>query len=352
MYLYDWAKQKTTWLFHRKASASRPQPPPSVAMYISDMELVEGPKANDRESSFAIDVEQWSLLSGLGSEAPSLTTDGSVCQSVTSTNHSVDMAFWNDTFTIPPAAKTRNTVTTPLNRATLSGSSSIDQTTTSSQSQMENQPEPGPEIETETQTQADTHVERLAARSGLTQRTEQKPCSCVQRIVLLINELETDMSNTDDHDCSKAGGDGPLHNRRGLDSALGLHKEMLHYGQLMRQCRQCSYRAETGMLLLLLVNRLVALCANMVSTYLSAPQSPVLSHELSITVGDYEVDSDVERGAMMRELVAFQLRALHSFIISFPDSRHPPAADRVGVKNKVESLLQRLQMSSVVYPTP
>ncbi|KAF2228964.1 hypothetical protein EV356DRAFT_537619 [Viridothelium virens] len=316
------------------------------------MGIVEGTKASDGESSFAVDVEQWSLLSAFGSEAPSLTTDGSVCQSATSTNYSVDMAFWNDAFTIPPAAKTRNIVTTPQSRATLGGSSSTDPNTTSSQSQTENQPDPGPEIETETQTQANTRVERLAGGSGLTQWTEQKPCSCIQRIVLLINELETGINNMDDHDYNQAGGDGLLHNRRGLDSALGLHKETLHYGQSMRQCRQCSYRTETGLLLLLLVNRLVVLCANMVSTYLNASQSPVLSHELSITVGDYEVDSDVERGAVMREIVAFQLRALHSFIISLPDARHPPAADQIGAKNKVESLLQRLHMRSVAFPSP
>ncbi|KAK9775389.1 putative Aflatoxin regulatory protein domain-containing protein [Seiridium cardinale] len=164
----------------------------------------------------------------------------------------------------------------------------------------------------------------------------------MQRIILLINELETGVismdDDDDDGDDGRAGGNGIPQDRRGIDSALALHKETLHYGETMRQCRQCSSRTETKMLLVLLVNRLVALCANMVSVYLRDPRSPALSHEMNliITVGVYDVDSHGEGGAVLRELVAFQPRALHSFIISLLGT------DSAGAKNKVESLLRRL----------
>lgn len=154
------------------------------------------------------------------------------------------------------------------------------------------------------------------AGSDKSQILEPKSCSCLQRIVLFINELETGDNHADEileHDEKDSGSESPPA-RRTLDSAVGLHKQALHYGQAMRTCTQCAHRSETRMLLLLLVNRLVALCSDMVSLYDPATQgglattsaAPLQQSIVLITVGDYEVDSDVERYALLRELIAVQ----------------------------------------------
>lgn len=177
----------------------------------------------------------------------------------------------------------------------------------------------------------------------------------MQRIVFLINELETRLSTDDDDEEEDSG---KLHKTRDLDSALGLHNEAVRYGQSMRQCRHCLTRAEKRMLLLLLTNRLVVLCTYMVSASCDSvhagdeADAHLGEPAITITVGEYEIDSPVEGRAVLRELVAFQLRGLHSFIAPLATINEPQGSEFEAARKKVAALLQRLQRSSLVLPPP
>ncbi|KAK6080629.1 nmrA-like family protein [Seiridium cupressi] len=317
-----------------QGAARPPKGPPTqpaaaatpAGMTISDAAFIEATKPEDTES-FSVDSDMFTAFSPDSSWSEA---DGSVFQSAPTTSHGVpgiDSILWDSVHAISSNIGTGYSATTPSN----STSAALEQSL------------PAPEIVAQVST--NIHMGPPVCGPAQTPGTESKPCNCMQRILLLINELETgvismdDDDDDDDGDGGRAGENGIPQNRRGIDSALALHKETLHYGESMRQCRQCSSRTETRMLLVLLVNRLVALCGNMISIYLHDPRSPALSHEMdmTITVGVYDVDSHGERSAVLRELVAFQLRALHSFIISML-----LGTDSAGAKNKVESLLRRL----------
>ena len=213
---------------------------------------------------------------------------------------------------------------------------------------------------TREQAQIDTQVQAVTQRPP-----DQESCRCTQRIVFLINELETSLSFENDGEDNDGNGVGvcsplPLSVVNDLDSALGLHKEAVRYGELMQQCQQCSARAENRVFLLLLANRLAIRCTHMVAAYCrhaSAQQTtPPCYHyggnanmppPIAITVGEYEVDSAAEAEVVLRVLIGFQLRALHSFASSLAGPHQPQSAEFVVVKNKATTLLRRLQQSSV-----
>jgi hypothetical protein len=179
-----------------------------------------------------------------------------------------------------------------------------------------------------------------------TQEAEQAVCRCMNHVVFLLVEVETRLDNDEE--------EWLLHEVNNLDSALGLHREAVRYGESMRQCRQCSSRAEMRLLLLLLANRLVALCALMVSSFCNVSQArdgpEALPSDLSIAimVGEYEVDSAVEGGTVLRELIAFQLRSLCCFIASLASTHGPQGAKFVAAKNKVIALIRHLQENDIM----
>ena len=213
------------------------------------------------------------------------------------------------------------------------------------------------------QPQIDPQAQALPQRSP-----EQESCRCLQRIVFLINELETGLTidiQSDENDSNGVGADplpypSVVHD---LDSALGLHKEAVRYGWQMQQCRQCSARPENQVFLLLLANRLAARCTHMVTAYCrhaAAQQSASSCYHYGygsnapppvvITVGEYEVDSATESEAVLRVLIAFQLRALHSFASSLAGPHQPQGPEFAAVKNKVTTLLRRLHQGNSSLP--
>jgi hypothetical protein len=332
------------------ANTGAMQPLPEGSLDHSNMEFVRTSESNDGRNHFIADMERWSVFSDIGSELSTTGANALDFQSTPSSGYPVDMVSWDETQ--PSATSTaiyHGTATTMHNIA--------DQTTVDLLSQTH------PELEAENQVQFHTKapVRSQVAEPLNTDLRHQKACNCLQRIVLLINELETsphNLNGNDDDDYDKPSDDRLLHSKRGLDSALGLHKEALCYGDLMRRCQQCSYRSETRTMLLLLANRLVVLCTEMVSSYddfiKTSDKSTRPSQELAVlvTMGDYEVDSYVERDAVLHELVAFQLRALQAFLTSLSES-HPSHSAKFGsAKNRITALLQRLsQCTTVSTPT-
>lgn len=206
-----------------------------------------------------------------------------------------------------------------------------------------------------------TGMPQLPTPGQDSRQSVQPGCKCMKGVLYLVNDLETSMSTDSLVDDMSASDDSPpIRKAIGLDSALGNHRDALRYGESIRQCPICASSIENSMSLHLLVNRLIALCAHMVVAYRSlaqandndptgarnGPESP-----LSITVGEYEVESTVESHAVLRQLLAFQLRSLHTFAASLENSenRVNVAAFRAA-KNKAAKLWLGLQQNSTLLP--
>ncbi|KAI1205725.1 uncharacterized protein F4807DRAFT_442058 [Annulohypoxylon truncatum] len=341
-------------------------PPSDPNTTISDFGFdVSTEPVNCESDTFVADMEQWSLFPAFGPDTTTSATGRSVFSPISNTSRAIDMSFWNDTSPPNLGVETQNSTMTQPRRATTgsTNTSHIGTTASSPQFQQQAEPEMEMEMDIDIQIQRDTPRGALAVRPVQTYGRGQQACNCLERIVLLINELESNTNDIyleDDHgdhngnngeyddeeEADKADGNGSAQNRRSLDSALGLHKETLRYGELMRQCEHCSARVETRMMLLLLTNRLVALCADMVSTYSRKTPETLYELTMAITVGEYEVDSNIERGAVLRELIGSQLRALHEFATCLSDYRQPQGASFIAAKNRVMNLLKRLQASN------
>ncbi|KAI3322263.1 hypothetical protein HD806DRAFT_501528 [Xylariaceae sp. AK1471] len=332
------------------ANTGAMQPLPEGPVDHSNIDFVRTSESNDVGNRFIADMEQWSAFSDFGSELSTTGANALDFQSTPSSGYPVDMMSWDETQ--PSATSTaiyHGTATTMHNVA--------DQTTVDLLSQTHL----GIEAEKQVQFHTKAPARSQVAEPLNTDLRDPKACNCLQRIVLLINELETSAHNLNGNDgdeYDKPSDDRLFQSKRGLDSALGLHKEALCYGDLMRRCQQCSYRSETRTMLLLLANRLVVLCTEMVSSYddftKTSDKSTRTSQELAvlITVGDYEADSYVERDAVLQELVAFQLRALQAFLTSLSESHRSHSADFRSAKNRITALLQRLfQCTTVSTPS-
>lgn len=192
------------------------------------------------------------------------------------------------------------------------------------------------------------------------QQSVQPGCKCMKGILYLVNNLEMSISTNSLVDDMSASDGCPLICKAiGLNSALRNHRDALRYGECIRQCPICAPGIENSMSLHLLVNRLIALCAHMVLAYRSLAQANESDAGarngpeslFSITVGEYEVESALESHAVLRQLLAFQLRSLHTFVTSLEDSenRVNGAAFRAA-KNKAAKLWLDLQQDSTLLP--
>lgn len=302
-----------------------------------------------------------------GSGSESATSTGSAYVTVSSTrppSHSgiitdTDMIFWGD-----------NTLSAADHLAAVSilptGSSETHLNSVCQRQHLDEHGSPGKFQQSQAQSAAHGQVQPHQLREpgeSPTRAPDQMGCKCMKSVVYLINELEMTLSNDSSHESPGMDNNSFLQLQQkshGFDSALGLHKDAIRYGESMRQCRQCITRAENRMLLLLLANRLIALCSHMVSVYrnlVGQPASPGSSVSISasieqhfadlvISVGEYEVDSMTEMGAVLRELLASQLRSLYHFVTPLSNTTQLQGAEFHSVKNRAASLWRALQQQS------
>lgn len=183
--------------------------------------------------------------------------------------------------------------------------------------------------------------------------SEKPGCKCMRSVVYLINDMETTFS-PDSHTDQNPDIDSefPPHKPQGLDSALGLHREAIRYGESMRRCPKCIDRVENVMMLLLLANRMYALCASMVSVFRRLAQdtsskawTQACQPSGIISIGEYEVDSTAEGSAVLRELLAFQLRSLHTFVTPLSTTDQLHGAEFHAVRNRAARLWRDLQQN-------
>jgi hypothetical protein len=174
---------------------------------------------------------------------------------------------------------------------------------------------------------------------ALPREDTQTGCKCIQRIAYIVNELETSLNSGDEDNSQQSVLD--------LDSALGLGREALHYGEQMRQCVHCLSRPEQRIFLLLLANRLVLLCTRTVNTFRDLAHARSES-SLSVLVGDYDVDSGAERDIVLKELISFRLRALASFLGTLEIAQRAQAAEFAVAKDKVFAIMRRLEQINII----
>lgn len=181
--------------------------------------------------------------------------------------------------------------------------------------------------------------------------SEKKTCQCFQHVIFVLNEVEVMSSHYQDPGGCK-GGIQFSQNTGALDSALQLHKKAIRHGASMRNCGRCFSRAENKILLSLLVKRLVALCTCMVSVASAQPSQldgdPCPTLGVNIIAGEYEVDTGQETRAVFRELVAFQLSNLHSFVKSLAGLDQPLGVEFGTARNIACGLLWRLRQDNLL----
>ena len=344
-------RQRRSWLSDDTGKPANHATPLSDANFYNESE---------DDGTFTADSEQWSsIFPGLTPDgAPTLNsnstsaTSGSAYVSTQSTSHGgtgTDVVFWNGNElpstdlaaeSNPPASETHHTIR---------------------QRQHHNRHDFPAEVQPHAQTHGQFRSQgetQALAHIREPEEPARGPCKCMKSILYLINELEMTLSNDSYVNAMSEIDNGVLlHKRQGLDSTLGLHKDAIRYGESMRQCQQCIDRAENRMLLLLLANRLIALCAHMVSDYRSLTQatsckSGAHAWELAIVIsmGEYEVESRAESSAVLRELLAFQLRSLHTFVTPLSSADQLQGAEFHVVKNRAAGLWRDLQQNSVLSP--
>lgn len=107
---------------------------------------------------------------------------------------------------------------------------------------------------------------------------KQEPCQCLQRAVSSLEEIDTEAVDT---------------NSRELGSWLSKHKEALRCSEALLVCLHCRAKPENMTTLALLTNRLITMCDNVVSSYLST-----LAGDLN-----YEALASQDAAWLVRELL-------------------------------------------------
>ncbi|KAI8944518.1 hypothetical protein F4801DRAFT_599668 [Xylaria longipes] len=152
--------------------------------------------------------------------------------------------------------------------------------------------------------------QRVTATTTQKNEASTSKCVCQQRIIYLIDELESLL--TDDNN-TEAGN---------VVAALATHKETVRYGESMLCCERCLVHLENMTLLTMLADRLVRICEGMVSVYLDGMQTWDRPGKRVVCFGEYELDSPAEWDLLLGNAIFLQLRALHSLVERINGKRH------------------------------
>lgn len=126
-------------------------------------------------------------------------------------------------------------------------------------------------------------------------------CQCLQRVVNLMDELETLTEAFPDAPCCSS-----------VDGLLVPHREALRQAESMLACQSCTARVENMTILALLTGRLATLCrrtATKLSSIASGTTGPI-----GVVVGTYRLESVAEYVAVMRTLLRLELRRLLALV--------------------------------------
>lgn len=202
-------------------------------------------------------------------------------------------------------------------------------------------------------------IQEPSIPSVATGKSGQPGCDCKKALLYMINDLETSLSTDNLAEAMSQDNNSSwltLQRTPTLDSALASHRDALRYGESIRQCPNCKDGVETKVLLLLLVNRLIVLCNHMTTAYNRLSKGGVRTGSrtrepnFSITIGEYEVESTAESHALLREILSFQLRSLHTFVTCLSDSNDFNGVAFLDAKDKVVRLWREFHRDGTLSP--
>ncbi|KAI1421882.1 hypothetical protein F5Y12DRAFT_800326, partial [Xylaria sp. FL1777] len=143
------------------------------------------------------------------------------------------------------------------------------------------------------------------------QSQAREPCQCLQRVLFLLEELDSEAVGTDVKEL------GPW---------LSRHKEALRCSEALLMCSLCQAKPERMTILALLTDRLIAMCENVVSAYLLTLEGDISQRMMGhkdgawlVLVGNVEIDSPHEWSALVRTMLVMQLRELDTLMAKFKD---------------------------------
>lgn len=173
-------------------------------------------------------------------------------------------------------------------------------------------------------------------------------CRCLQRIVLLMDEVE-DMLGDDPPDPSK---DSPA-------TSLAAHKEAVRHVQAMLGCDSCISSADNMTIVTFLVSKLAQLCrrvSDLIATSgksggstASAATTTTTENDKNMGIGGYKVESDEEYRVVIGGLLGLQLRKLNFAVqqltqVSSKLESHAMSRRLGAVKRTLASLLAQHEL--------
>ncbi|KAI1282774.1 hypothetical protein F5Y07DRAFT_386046 [Xylaria sp. FL0933] len=160
------------------------------------------------------------------------------------------------------------------------------------------------------------------------------PCQCLQRVVFLLEELDSEAIGT---------------NVKEIGPWLSRHKEALRCSEALLMCPLCQAKPEHMTILAFLTDRLMAMCDNVVSAYLLSLEGDtsqrIINHKDGawlVLVGNFEIDSPHEWSALVRTMLVMQLRGLDALMARFKDLLQSVGGE--GVRRKADSTQARILM--------
>ncbi|KAI3338263.1 hypothetical protein F4824DRAFT_90808 [Ustulina deusta] len=159
-----------------------------------------------------------------------------------------------------------------------------------------------------------------------------EPCQCLQRVVFLLEELDSEAIGT---------------NVKELGPWLSRHKEALRCSEALLMCPLCQAKPEHMTILAFLTDKLIAMCDNVVSAYLLTMEGDInhriMAHKDGawlVLVGNFEIDSPHEWSALVRTMLVMQLRGLDALMARFKDLLQSIGGE--GVRRKADSTQSRI----------
>lgn len=136
----------------------------------------------------------------------------------------------------------------------------------------------------------------------------REPCQCLQRVIFLLEEID-----------SEAVG-APV---KQLGPWLSRHKEALRCSEALLMCPLCQVKPEHMTVLAFLTDRLIAMCDDVVSAYLTTLTGS-MNHSMTgpkdgVWVGGFEIDSPHEWSAVVNTMLVMQVRGLETLMVRFKD---------------------------------
>ncbi|KAI0443232.1 hypothetical protein F4803DRAFT_330926 [Xylaria telfairii] len=159
----------------------------------------------------------------------------------------------------------------------------------------------------------------------------RESCQCLQRVVFLLEEIESEAMDA---------------TVKELGPWLSRHKEALRCSEALLMCPLCQAKLEHMTILAFLIDKLIAMCDDVVSAYLMTLTGSA-NHNMTgpkdgVWVGGFEIDSPDEWSAVVNTMLVMQVRGLETLIVQFKDLLRSIGGE--GVRRKADATQGRISV--------